>query len=441
MNLPFADWLPQQRWYAGRGRTLQSVNPVAVTPLGENLEHVLLEASYEDGGSETYQVFIAYNAEPAPEYAVAATIGMDADRVAIDALYDEQSARRLLALIDRDETVDRLRFSREPDAKLPVDAPARVADAEQSNTSVVYDTAAILKVFRRVLPGLSPDVELNRVLARAGCQNVAQLLGAIDTTSAAGEPVSLGMVTAYAENSAEGWAMATTSVRDLFNEPDLGADEVGGDFSGESYRLGEAVAVVHRTLAQELGVETVPVPVDAMLERLASAAAAVPDLGPHVDAAAAALRSVEGETVKVQRIHGDLHLGQVLRTPKTWLLIDFEGEPGQPLDARRRPDSPLRDIAGMMRSFEYAPYHLIVDEPDTTLVAQRAREWADLNQSSFCDGYAAAFGTDPRTRQAVLSAYELDKAVYEAAYEARHRPSWLPISLRSIARLLAQPRA
>jgi maltokinase len=439
MNLPFADWLPHQRWYAGRGRTLQSVTPAAVTRLDENLEHVLLDASYEDGGSERYQVFVAYNAEPAPEYAVAATIGFHGDRVGIDALYDERSARRLLELVDRDARVDGLVFAREPDAELPVDAPARVADVEQSNTSVVYDTAAILKVFRRVQPGLSPDVELNRVLARAGCPYVAQLLGAIEQDD--GKPTSLGMVTAYAENSAEGWAMATTSVRDLFNEPDLGPDEVGGDFSGESYRLGEAVAAVHRVLARELGTERVPVPVDAMLERLSSATAAVPQLIQYVDAAADALRSVEGETVLVQRIHGDLHLGQVLRTPKTWLLIDFEGEPGQPLDARRRPDSPLRDIAGMMRSFEYAPYHLIVDEPDTTLVARRAREWADLNQSSFCDGYAAAFGTDPRSRQAVLSAYELDKAVYEAAYEARHRPSWLGISLRSIARLLGQPRA
>jgi maltokinase len=439
MNLPFADWLPHQRWYAGRGRTLQTVHPAAVTALDDNLEHVLLDASYEDGGSERYQVFVAYAAEPAPEYAAVATIGTERDRAAIDALYDERSARKLLELVDRDAVVDGLRFSREPDAKLPLDAPARVADVEQSNTSVVYDAAAILKVFRRVLPGLSPDVELNRVLARAGCQNVAQLLGAVELADSA--QTSLGMVTAYAENSAEGWAMATTSVRDLFNEPDLRADEAGGDFSGESYRLGESVAAVHRTLAQELGTERVPVPVDAMLDRLATATAAVPQLIQYTDAAAAALRAVDGETVLVQRIHGDLHLGQVLRTPKTWLLIDFEGEPGQPLPARRRPDSPLRDIAGMMRSFEYAPYHLIVDEPDTTLVAQRAREWADLNQASFCDGYAAAFGTDPRTRQAVLSAYELDKAIYEAAYEARHRPSWLGISLRSIARLLGEHRA
>ncbi|HEY6593704.1 MAG TPA: maltokinase [Asanoa sp.] len=437
MNLPFADWLPHQRWYAGRGRTLQTVTPAQTTRLDDGLEHVLLDAVYTDGSSERYQVFIGWDLEPQPEFAAVATIGAEGDHTAYDAVYDERAARKLLELVDRDVTQGRLEFRREPEAKLPVDAPARVAEVEQSNTSVVYDTAAILKVFRRVLSGVNPDVELNRVLARAGCPNVATLLGAIGSTDDAGSPVALGMVTAYAENSAEGWAMATTSVRDLYNEPDLNADEAGGDFSGESYRLGEAVANVHRVLADELGREQVPVPVDRMVDRLASAAAAVPNLAPHVPAAEAAFRGLGGREITVQRIHGDLHLGQVLRTPQAWLLIDFEGEPGAPLDDRRRPDTPLRDVAGMLRSYEYAPYHLIIDEPETTQTAQRAHDWADLNRTAFCDGYATAAGYDPRDEPDLLRAYELDKAIYEAAYEARHRPSWLPISMRSIARLLS----
>jgi maltokinase len=214
----------------------------------------------------------------------------------------------------------------------------------------------------------------------------------------------------------------------------------GGDFAGESRRLGVATAQVHADLAEAFGTdvlaaEAVGELTEQMFRKLDLAIAAVPELAKYADMISGTfseLAKVKGP-IQVQRVHGDYHLGQVLRTETGWVVLDFEGEPATPLAQRRARSSPLRDVAGMLRSFDYAARHQLIGHPDGAALAGVARDWARRNAAAFCTGYAEAGGLDPAAHDVLLRALVMDKAVYEVLYEARHRPSWLPIPLESLA--------
>jgi trehalose synthase-fused probable maltokinase len=217
---------------------------------------------------------------------------------------------------------------------------------------------------------------------------------------------------------------------------------VGGDFAADSERLGAATASVHADMAQVLPTEPAGEDwfrrlAEQMNARLDDAIGVVPQLTEHADGLRAVYAAVAGSTEPVvrQRVHGDLHLGQVLRTATGWILLDFEGEPARSLDSRRELDSPLRDVAGMLRSFDYAARHMLVEQPDDPQRAYRAQEWAERNRTAYCSGYSAASGLDPCGDSPLLRAFEADKAVYECVYEARNRPHWLMIPLNSLSRI------
>ncbi len=456
-------FLGRSRWFAGKGRTWHVQGTRTLGWLRHEfpaVRIVLVTVSYSGGDIETYQLPIVERYEPVEtlNHALIAEDDRDGRRLFLyDALHDKEVTGLWLAGIVAEDSGDGWAFHRDPSVTEPPPGGASIViGAEQSNTSVIFGDSIVLKVFRKISPGINPDIEVHAALAAAGSTHIAPPLGWLegrwtdDDGSAPAAPaapaaaVSLAMAQVFLHNATEGWEMAKTSVRDLYAEADLHADEVGGDFASEAFRLGVATAEVHQSLARVLptgvlGPAELATLAQGMRERLARATAEIDALAPHataLDAAFADLGRVE-EPVAVQRIHGDFHLGQVMRTLEGWRLLDFEGEPARPLKDRRALDSTLKDVAGMLRSFDYAARHLLAEHPHAAQREYRATEWADRNRNAFCKGYADVTGRDPRDSAVLLRAFETDKAVYEVVYEARNRPGWLAIPMSAIARLAA----
>src|SRR6266536_5252681 len=377
-------WLPQQRWFAGKGRAIRDLSIVTDTDLTAGnsasepaLRHLVIAVS-QDSWVDRYQVLVGLRTA-LPDRLRHAMIGRVAGRggetTVYDAAHDSELMTTVLRSIAAGRDDGRLRFRSSPGVRINTSLESLVLTGEQSNTSLVYGQEAILKLFRKVTPGINPDLEVTSALAGVGSAHIAQPFGWIEM-DLNGTVTTLAILSEYLRTASDGWSLAQTSVRDLYAQDGIRPDEAGGDFAGEAHRLGAATADVHCDLAEafgtnQLGSDAITVISGRMARKL-------------------------DEPLRVQRIHGDYHLGQVVRTETRWVVLDFEGEPAAPLAQRRALSSPQRDRA------------------------------------AFCEGYAEASGSDPRMEKTVLRAFELEKAVYEVLYEARHRPSWLAIPLETL---------
>jgi maltokinase len=431
-------YLARQRWYAGR----KDIGPddVAIVATRElcstagGAHHLHWFVVEIDG--VRYQLLVGERPDGEPAGFLNghedAFLGALEHSYFYDAALDTELALQLLPVVT---------------AGIEYAARVRPISAEQSNTSLVFDDRIIVKFFRRLLDGPNPDVETTTALAKAGFGHVAAPIGRWRDSG-----VDYAFAQDFLAGGTDGWALAQTSLRDFYNVESAEPGDAGGDFAGESRRLGRVTAELHRTLADIWGADRRPLEgggwsrlVDDVERRLVAA-------GPRIAGATGAgvaagtaglvarLRAV-ADPGPAARVHGDYHLGQVMRTDTGWYVLDFEGEPARPLEERLLPASPLKDVTGMLRSLDYAARFALGEAAVDDAPVDRAVAWEAHNRAAFLDGYTRAAGIGdllppPTDRALVMAAYELDKALYELDYEAAYRPAWVPIPAGAIARIV-----
>lgn len=438
-------WLEGQRWYGSKSRHVTAVEIEERVALAPALLLTIVQTRFATGSHDLYQLPLAFLSgvredgpsvmTRTPEWAV------------VDAVADPELVRDLLRQIDAEATIDGeggcFRFARiEDTGPLTPEAAVRPMGVEQSNSSVVFGADTVLKIFRKLEPGINPELELLHFLTRRGFPNIAPLQGWYEYEGRAFS-ATLGVAQRFFPDAVGGWELALdqittdpavflaelgslgTVTAELHNA--LASDANDPSFSPEE-PSSESLALLTATIDEDIERIFVRLPDD---ERVAGIAGRGQDVRERF-----AMRAQIGSGGRAIRTHGDYHLGQTLHLSDRWLIIDFEGEPARPLFERRQKRSPLRDVASMLRSFAYAASaaEIMRGIPAPGAFEERARR-------TFLEHYFSAIDPAllPSGEAAILnllSIFELEKAIYELQYELDNRPDWLPIPVAGIARLL-----
>jgi maltose alpha-D-glucosyltransferase/alpha-amylase len=489
-------FLKLQRWFGAKDREIKRVTLTPLAPLEQGAQLLTTIDVETDGSIQRYFLplstkwgdeNVAFGA-PKLSYTIAKLRRGSRVGALVDGAYDEDFTGGLLGHLRERTTLSasdggHILFHSGPAmARLENVGSPRPLGVEQSNVSIAYGDSLILKIYRRLREGLQPDVEVARFLTEtAGFENTPAFLGCIEHKPAEGEATTLAAAFAFVRNQGDAWEAVTTALQRDINEvagpghePALADEPLPFLFPlslGEV--LGRRTAELHDALAIEtddpafqaepIGTGDVETwvrettdEVAAMLSQLRSAQGRL-----DADAAAAADAVLTAEarlTARINaaasivpqgyrtRIHGDYHLGQVLVAQNDLMIIDFEGEPGRSLQERRSKSSPLRDVAGMLRSLDYAAATVerlqdISTAPNGKAVLKRLRQWRDETSAGFLSAYfthgSGRSKTDEQSSRALLDVFLIQKAAYEIGYELANRPSWVGIPLRGLLDLIA----
>jgi maltose alpha-D-glucosyltransferase/alpha-amylase len=483
-------YLQKRRWFGAKDQTLQSSHIAYMARLGGERDMLLAEVEVKtDGTISRWQLPLSISWEDESGAALPSQLALARVRrgrrmgLLTDAFSLPGFAHQMVASLADARRIDtpegQIVFEPTADKvevlRRPADAPVMWLSAEQSNSSLIVDDAVMLKIFRRISTGEHPEAEMSRYLTAHNFSNSPALLGEVSRIDADGQRHALAVAQAFVRNQGDAWTWALNQVNRAFDATtsrEASAESRGDDirdYHALAAAIGRQLGTMHTVLAQPTddpafapraaGREDVEAWIERAMESMSGAFEAIAARrdwdNEAVEADARALLAnrealertlrrlgESGEGTLMTRIHGDFHLGQVLVASADAYIIDFEGEPARSLAERRRKASPLRDVAGLLRSIDYAaatsldPKNLIasrVSPGRRQRLVTRLREGAG---KAFLGGYREAAGAlAGKARGGLLDFFLIEKAAYEVTYEAANRPTWLAIPVGGLARI------